>query len=371
MTMQKMRLLILLFVGAIFIYSCQQFSDAKLSTSYLDLPIVPYNYISDTANNYIPTLGRVLFYDSRLSANNSVSCATCHKQALAFADNAQFSRGFAGQLTGRNSMPIQNLTIRKAPTTGGVVIDSGFVFSNALPLFWDGRETLVEAMVLRPITNHVEMGMTLDELIKKLSQLPEYKPLFKDAYGSEEITEGKIGVALGQFIANINSNNSKFDDYVRGSIQLSAVEEIGRTLFFNKYNCNNCHQVIPSGFSIYQFNNFVDIGLDQAPQDKGRADVTFNSEDVGKFKIPKLQNVVLTSPYMHDGRFATLDEVIDHYSTNILYSPNLDTLLKHNGLPKQMLISQEEKIALISFLHTLTDYQMITDPKYSSPFKVK
>ena len=359
----------LIVLGVIFIYSCQKLSDAKLTPLSLDLPEVPYSYISDTANNNIPTLGRVLFYDTRLSASNAVACASCHKQALAFSDNAKFSQGFAGQLTGRNSMPIQNLSpVRRIIESGGVLVDSVFMFSNTA-LFWDGREDLLDAMVLRPITNHVEMGMTLGELTAKLSQLSEYKPLFKKAYGSEEITEGKIGVAIGQFVACINSTHSKFDEYVKGNVQLSATEVTGMNLFLTKYNCNNCHQVVPDGFSIYQFQDFIDIGLDQVPQDPGRADVTQNSQDVGKFKIPTLRNVALTAPYMHDGRFATLEEVIDHYSDHIEPSETLSPSLKDSAnIPTRLRLTKQEKSDLLAFLHTLTDTAFITDPRHADPF---
>lgn len=371
-----MRTKIFLFVVAvIFLNSCQQAADQKLGTTYLDLPQTPYSYSADTSNNLIPTLGRVLFYDTRLSANNSVSCATCHKQAFAFSDNVQFSRGFAGQLTGRNAMPIQNLA--QNTNVGFIdddltitVGDSGFSSFGPHTLFWDGRETLVEAQVLRPITNHVEMGMTIDELTTKLAQLPEYKSLFENAFGSDEITQGKVGVAIAKFISSISSNQSKFDKYTQGQIQLTAAEEIGRGLFFNKYNCNSCHQVtILNGYQ--EGGGFVDIGLDMIPTDQGRFDVTGNSSDMGKFKIPTLRNVALTAPYMHDGRFNTLDEVLNHYSTEILNSKNLDIRLQENGAPKQFLISDQDKQNLIAFLNTLTDYQMITDPKFSSPFKVK
>jgi len=142
-------------------------------------------------------------------------------------------------------------------------------------------------------------------------------------------------------------------------------------MFFGKYNCNTCHQVtIPNGYQLGGGGGFVDTGLDQSPVDKGRFDVTGKLSDVGKFKIPTLRNVALTGPYMHDGRFTTLEEVLNHYSTGILSSKNLDPRLQENGVPKQLLITDEDKQALIAFMNTLTDYRMITDPKLSSPFKI-
>lgn len=369
---------------AVITFSCQQKGTPELATNYLDLPQTPYQYNSGVQNDNIPTLGRVLFYDSRLSASNSVSCASCHKQALAFSDDRQFSRGFTGQPTLRNTLPIQNLVSRNNfPSNPPIVSDSGTLVVNNVPLFWDGREKDIDVQVLMPITNHIEMGMTIDELIGKLSQLPEYAPLFQNAFGDNQVTEKRIAVALGRFIASINSRQSKFDLSLQGKAQLSATEEIGHALFMNKYNCNNCHRLLPqtglgigitgdstaSGYVPAQ--DFLDIGLDATPKDIGRADVTNDPRDVGRFKIPNLRNVALTAPYMHDGRFATLGEVLDHYSTGIVLSPNLDIILQKNGTPQQMMISEGEKQSIIAFLNTLTDYQMITDPKFSSPFKSK
>jgi cytochrome c peroxidase len=363
-----------LFVIAVAILnSCQQANEPKLKETYLDLPEVPYQYNDfGSGNNDVPTLGRVLFYDTRLSANNSVSCASCHKQALAFADNAQFSTGFAGRPTGRNSMPIQNLAQSFGFFEGdpGIPIDSGVVGPQPHTLFWDGRETMVVAQVLMPITNHIEMGMTIDELTKKLSSFPEYQTLFTKAFGTSEVTKEKISIGLASFVSSINSVNSKFDQYLRGQTQLTPEEELGRVVFFEKYDCNSCHQVtIPNGYQ--EGGGFVDTGLDRDPKDVGRYDVTLRTSDLGRFKIPTLRNVVLTGPYMHDGRFNTLDEVIEHYSTGIKNSANLDFRLRTAAGPKQFLISDADKQNLVAFLNTLTDYQMITDPKFSTPFKTK
>lgn len=355
----------LLFVAAVIVFnSCEQASVPSLKETYLDLPEVPYSYDGMDSSNNIPTLGRVLFYDTRLSANNSVSCATCHKQAIAFADNVQFSTGFAGKPTGRNSMPIQNLG------QSNFVFDPGGVFFQPHTLFWDGRETQVDAQVLMPITNHIEMGMTIEELTAKLSLIPEYQILFTKAFGTSEVTKQRISSGLASFVSSINSVNTKFDHYLRGEIRLTPAEELGRIVFFEKYNCNTCHQVtIPNGYQ--EGGGFVDAGLDRDPKDVGRFDVTAVPQDKGRFKIPTLRNVVLTGPYMHDGRFNTLEEVIEHYSTGIKDSENLDPRLMDNGGPKQFLITDTDKQNLIAFLNTLTDYQMITDPKFSSPFKTK
>jgi cytochrome c peroxidase len=358
------RLIALGFVGISFLVSCQMDSLPEARETYLDLPEVPFDY-PFSSNDALPTLGRVLFYDKQLSVNNSVACASCHKQAFAFSDNARFSRGFENRITTRNSMPIQNIG---TPFFG--FFGDPIFFSQAL--FWDGREHDLENLVLRPIVNHVEMGITdLDQLTEKLQQVPYYKALFTDAYGTDEINPYKIGVAVGGFMRNITSRNTKMDKAMMGSSSLTPIEQRGLALFFEKYDCNSCHQVQdPNGY--IAAGTFSNIGLDPVYVDNGLALVSKNANDNGNFKIPSLRNVALTAPYMHDGRFGTLSEVIDHYSTGIANHPSLDHRLRGgNGEPMRMNITNSEKEALIAFLNTMTDHTMITDPKFSSPFKAK
>lgn len=367
--------------------------DQSLQTTYLDLPTAVDQYnlgISDQ----IPTLGRVLFYDKQLSINNSVSCASCHKQSLAFTDNARFSKGFENILTSRNSMPIQNLN----PFNSGVVLfgedgnrlaNNNLVFSSEVnsisdgdsfvsfsgtSLFWDGRENNLRTMVLRPIANHVEMGISdLDKLAVKLSNIPYYKDLFSKAYGSEEVTVDKISEGLTSFLQSITSNQTKLDKVMAGTEQLSALEQQGQFLFVDSYDCNACHQVQnPVGYLFAQGGIFANIGLDATDSDNGLESVTKTATDAGKFKIPSLRNVALTAPYMHDGRFADLESVMEHYSTGLQGNPNLDPRLRTSiGSPLRFNIPPNEKKAIIAFLNTLTDHTMITDPKFSNPFKAK
>jgi cytochrome c peroxidase len=300
-------------------------------------------------------IGRVLFYDKHLSVNNTVSCASCHKQAYAFSDNVAFSKGVFDQSTLRNSPPIQNLNLNE-----------GFNMV-ALSLFWDGRETDLNKMVLQPIVNHIEMGIKdLDELCRKLEAIPYYEELFEMRYGTKEITPEKLSNELSWFVQGI-VGNSEFD---KGN--LTAEQKIGEELFITKYQCNQCHQVqSPHGYLFTPQGGFSDIGLDPIPTDQGRAEITGEVDDLGKFKIPSLRNVALTAPYMHDGRFKTLDEVIEHYNKNISDSPNLDEALKDpsSGKAKKFNISKVEKEALIAFLHSMNSYEMITNPAYSNPFK--
>lgn len=341
----------------------------------LNLPASPYNYALNEGND-LPTLGRVLFYDPRLSANNTVSCSSCHLQSLSFADQASFSAGFEKKATLRNSMPIQN-----------IVSDSFFdPTGNSQPtsLFWDGRQRHLESMVLDPIQNPIEMGTAdLNQLASELSQIKDYKTLFGKAFPFDggTISPQNIGRALAAFLVSIKSNNSKFDQFLAGNNTLSQLELEGKALFFDKYDCNSCHQ-LQAPFNGYQlagngeFGGFADIGLDKNPVDVGVFRVSGNTADKGKFKIPSLRNVALTSPYMHDGRFETLDEVLNHYSEGIKDSDNLDTRLRQADTSnsstvaaKQFHIPAADKQAMIAFLNSLTDLGITTDPMFSSPFK--
>lgn len=391
----------------VIILACEP-SENQTWEMVLDLPETPFTYNVAGVTDDLPTLGRVLFYDTRLSLNNSISCASCHKQTLAFSDNAALSRGFENRVTTRNSMGIQNIIsdafqefIVPADTTGNVdsttivEIDPGIIgYMPGVPvspdfvatptsLFWDGRESNLKQMVTRPIMNHIEMGIhDMDALARKLTQIPEYKSLFHKAFGEQEITADKISQGLSAFLLSIRSNQSKFDRAMvfrtdaftfnskpantltinLPSVNLSAQEELGRQLFFNKFNCNNCHDA----------NGFADIGLDASPKDMGLMETTGSAQHRGQFKIPSLRNVELTGPYMHDGRFKTLESVIEHYSHGIKNSPNLDHRLKgSDGRPLQMNMTAGEVKAIAAFLTTLTDYQMISDARFANPFKAK
>ncbi len=357
-------------------YSCKKTPETPKGTVYLDLPATPYEYSNKTSNNQKATLGRVLFYDSHLSVNNSISCASCHKQALGFADNVAFSVGFEGRLTTRNSKNIANIT--------GDKFELSTIDTTNLPLFWDGREEVLQHLVSKPITNHVEMGINdFSALPAKLQTLSYYPSLFQNAYGSTEITTDKISECVAVFLSSIRTDNSRFDQFVKElsagtstggvvpvtSNVLTPLELNGYVAFTTKYNCENCHHIISSS---YTTNDFKDIGLDKTYTDMGRGTVTGTKSDNGKFRVPNLHNVALTAPYMHDGRYKTLDEVIDHYSNNIKTSANLDGMLRDaKGNAMAMNITTADRQAIIAFLNTMTDYVMISDPKFSNPFKLK
>lgn len=396
LTVLKMKHIGMVVALVIVVFSCDPFYSENREVT-LELPAEPFSYNVSGLSDHIPTLGRVLFYDPRLSINNTVSCGSCHKQALAFSDNTAFSRGFENRITPRNSMPIQNIisdafkgeSVLIDSSGGTVVIDTIFTdegitylpgvvvppdfFIQPTKLFWDGRESDLQTMVTRPIMNHIEMGIhDMDVLALKLSTIPEYKQLFSNAFNDEEVSKEKIAIALSSFLLSIRSNQSKFDksvtfqntsnqaDHNVNRFLLNAQEELGRRLFFDKFNCNSCHES----------NGFSDIGLDANPKDAGFSAVTGNNNDAGMFKIPSLRNVEITGPYMHDGRFKTLEEVLEHYSHGIKNSPNLDARFKSaDGKTKQLNMSQAEIKAIAAFLTTLTDYEMINDPKLANPFR--
>ena len=296
------------------------------------------------------TLGRVLFYDKNLSFNNAVSCASCHHQEHAFSDTAIFSKGFQGDLTGRNAMAIYNVNINST-------------------FFWDSRAATIEEQALMPVQHPFEMGMTLDQLEVKLTALSYYKTLFETAFGSTEITSTRIALALGQFMKAMRSFRSKYDQGVENNFASFTPQEMqGHEIFTSEAaRCSNCHNSQNFG-GITQRNN----GLDAVFSDEGIGALTGNSSDIGKFKSTSLRNIELTAPYMHDGRFKTLEDVVDYYSADINAHPNLDDLLTTNmtvgGPPLQLDFTKSERAALVAFLKTLTDYEFINDIRYSNPF---
>jgi cytochrome c peroxidase len=330
----------------------------------LDITGAPVNTTRLDMTPWGATLGRVLFYDKNLSLNNTISCASCHHQDKAFSDGQQFSTGFQGRITPRNSMAIIN------PITQN-------------NLFWDSRSRTISDLSLKPVQNHIEMGMeNLDLLVTKLEEIPYYKPLFKKAFNSEYVTKERISSALSQFIGSITTSRSRFDQSsVSGFSNFSELEKLGMNLFnSDKAKCASCHGggnmaaqdgpndpyggggAFNSSGVITDLRGATNIGLDLVYRDNGLGD--------GRFRIPSLRNIELTAPYMHDGRFKTLDEVLDHYTSGIKPHKHLDVKFTDgHGNLKMLNLNDLEKKAIIAFLRTLTDKEMTTDPKYSNPFK--
>ncbi|MBO9732755.1 MAG: hypothetical protein J7623_29200 [Chitinophaga sp.] len=306
------------------------------------------------------TLGRVLFYDKSLSVNNTVACASCHHQANAFADITALSKGFDGGHTRRNAMPVVNIR-----------------FFPDRKMFWDFRAGDIETQTLMPIVDHVEMGMPdLATLEKKLSTIDYYPALFKAAFGTTDITAAKIGKALSQFLRSIVSFNSKYDQGVENNFANFTPQELEGLHIMQRDFCTECHSDLGTS-QLGQRSSFLTLentgintgvgsnnGLETDYTDKGYGEITHQAKDQGTFKIPSLRNVALTAPYMHDGRFATLDQVLDHYAAGIKGNPNLGIQLRPGGIP----LSADEKKNLIAFMHTLTDESLLKDVKYADPF---
>jgi len=302
-------------------------------------------------------LGRMLFYETMLSKDGSQNCASCHNQKNGFSDTTQFSIGVAGLPGKRQAMAIFNMAWHKNE------------------FFWDGRAHLLRDQSLKPIEDELEMDETLENVIAKLSATDLYKNQFMRAFGSEEITSEKMSLAMEQFMFNIVSADSKFDKFRAGEISLSESEERGRILFETEYNpyfpddsgadCKHCH-----GGPNFDNNQYMNNGLDSDANitDIGRESVTENANDKAKFKVPSLRNIALTPPYMHDGRFNTLEEVIEHYNSGVKQSGSIDpailNTLNHGGL----LLTDQDKTDLVNFLKTLTDDTFLNNPDYMSPF---
>jgi len=300
-------------------------------------------------------LGRMLFYEKDLSRTATMSCATCHDPNTAFSDTNRFSLGVTGQVGTRQAMAIFNLAWN----------DNGF--------FWDGRSNLLRHQSLIPIQDPIEMDESLENVVSKLQARSMYRTQFQNAFGTDQIDTNLISLALEQFMHSIVSNQSKYDDYIAGNATLTAQEERGRVLFFNEYtpafpsvsgaDCQHCH-----GGANFENDRYMNNGLDADAQftDIGREMVTGLASDRAKFKVPSLRNIELTPPYMHDGRFKTLEEVVDHYDQVTNSSTMAPEFLQQ--LPNGLQLSQADKDALVAFLKTLTDPNLATNPDYSNPF---
>lgn len=282
-------------------------------------------------------LGRMLFYDPILSSDSSISCGSCHHQSHAFADQSiDFSIGVNGRKGLRNSPALFNLSWQ--------------------PYYmWDGGINHIEIMPLAPLTNHLEMNETISNILLKLNRNSRYKSYFNAVFNKDPIDDKMMFLALAQFTAQINSFGSKYDQMRQHKLSFSQDELNGYELF--KQHCNTCHK--EPLFSDFSFRN---NGIDSILKDEGRGMVTQQNNDKGKFKVPSLRNIELTSPYMHDGRFNSLNQVINHYSESIKNSTTVDQSLINN-----IHFSENEKHQLITFLKTLTDSELTKSIQFSAP----
>lgn len=371
-------------------YTTEEFETVSKTLNLPDQPIdyvvkLPEHFTNFGArapfiNNSVATLGRVLFYDKKLSANNTVSCASCHLQERAFADPVKFSEGFAGELTKRNSFALGAVANFEATYGGG---GGGFepsifpINGGGGTLFWDNRSGSIADQTRQTLTDPIEMGADLHALSTEIAGQDYYKVLFSKAFGTTQVNEHLVFDALDQFINSMITSNSKFDEALlnQGDLNLdspfsgfTAQENNGKALYMA--NCSSCH----GNNMVTTFMPSANNGLDLVYDDKGIGDLSnvSDSQFDGLFKVPLLRNVELTGPYMHDGRFETLREVVEHYNSGIKAHPNLDIRLTENfsgTTPINMNLSETDKDDLIAFLHTLTDNEFITEEKYADPFK--
>jgi len=345
-------------------YSPNDPDSLYIGTPYVQ-PVIPnliYTYrsiVSPTDNPMTVQgiqLGRMLFYDSTLSLTRQISCAHCHKQQFAFGDDTRLSLNVLGSTT------------RKTPTLTNMGMNPAF--------FWDGRQGSIEDAV-NDAMNH-EMRPDFNSVISYLSGTPQYTYLFKKAFGRPgDITEDKIEKAIAQFIRTMVSTNSRIDQYFRGEIQLTTDESAGLDSFFSNTggDCYHCHfDEIYLTFAIQAPSvRYANNGLDSVTSvfqfaDKGRGAIDGDTNDFGKFKIPTLRNVAVTAPYMHDGRFTTLNQVIGHYSDSLKPSPNINALSLTHINQRGLHLDAVGKERILAFLNALTDTAFLHNPALSNPF---
>lgn len=294
-------------------------------------------------------LGRKLFYDPILSGDGTQACATCHAPELAFTDSRQFSIGIDGIQGTRNSMPLFNMA-----------------WNYNENFFWDGRANSLENQALEPVENPIEMHNTWENATASLQATANYPELFSTAFGTDIITKDLVSKAIAQFERTLISGNSKFDKYLLGEATLTASEQNGIAVFMDetKGDCFHCHGDPNS--PLWTDNTFHNNGLDETITDLGLGDFTGDPRDFGLFKSPSLRNLAYTAPYMHDGRFQTLEEVINHYSEGLVYSETIDPLMKkvaEGGVH----LTEQEKIDLKAFLLSLSDPSFISNPAFQNP----
>lgn len=331
--------------GVIVINACRKQDRTGVSTTPLQLtipdgwPKPAYTFANNPLTEQGFQLGRKLFYDGRLSKDGNFPCSSCHQQFAAFATfDHDLSHGFNNQFTTRNSPGLFNLAWHKE-------------------LHWDGGINHIEVQALAPITAANEMAETIEGVLGKLAADDEYRAMFRNAFGDDNITSQRMLLALTQFMAAMVSSDAKYDKVMRGEASFTVHENEGYSIF--KAKCASCHT--EPLFTDLSFRN-NGLPLNPTIMDNGRMGITNQSSDSLKFKVPSLRNMMLTFPYMHDGRFRSPLMVLDHYSDGIQQGPTLDPSLS-NGIP----LTMTEKYYLLEFFRTLTDSSFLNDRRFSQP----
>jgi cytochrome c peroxidase len=346
-----MKSILVSFLMLMLLLGCSNGSDE--SSAYVDIPIplqTPSNFppmAYDLQNNPITLkgfeLGKKLFYDGRLSSDGTISCGFCHEQRHAFTHHGHtVSQGVDGQTGTRNTPAIQNLAFQRT-------------------FMYDGATDHLNLQPLIPLTSEIEMNGNLTQIVAMMKADPEYQKLFAAAFPGKPINTEQMLNAMAQFMAMVVSSNSRFDHFRRNEAggTLSTEEQQGYAIFNQK--CASCHAT-----DLFTDDSFRNNGLAVNPQvnDIGRYRVTLNENDRYKFKVPSLRNIEKTAPYMHDGRFFTLEAVLNHYSSGVVGSATLDASLSNNG-NLGIALTDSEKAKIIAFLKTLTDEQYLKDPRFA------
>ncbi|MBD3889959.1 cytochrome-c peroxidase [Olleya marilimosa] len=346
-----MKKLSLVLLGLVTLFAC---SNSTETANYVPIPLqlelptnfpeIAYNLDNNPITDAGFELGKRLFYEGKLSSNGAIACAFCHEQAFAFTHHGHnLSHGVNGGIGLRNAQPIQNLAYQTS-------------------FMWDGAASHLDLQPILPITSELEMGETLSNVIVKLQQDSYYQAQFAKAFDGGEVNTENMLKALSQFMLMMISSNSKYDKYVRqeDNVTLTALELDGLNTFQNK--CSSCH-----ASDLFTDQTFRNNGLPINPQlnDKGRFNILENPNDLYKFKVPSLRNVEVSYPYMHDGRFSTLEVVLDFYDSGIVDNGNVDPSLQKADGTYGISLSAYEKESVIAFLKTLTDNQFLEDERFA------
>ncbi len=358
--------------------------ETALLGEYLNLPDLPLDYTVEfplhlRSAGLFPrpverdkaVLGRVLFYDKQLSKDGTIACASCHKQEIGFSDDQRVSLGVYGRAGERNAIALSSVANFSAYY--GTDING----SQAIRFFWDNRAETAADQNRGSLTNPLEMDMHMSDVVAAVENQPYYQPLFRKAYGDGAVTADRVNESIANFINALGSFQSKFDEeaskpgpnvyYVdldRQFAGFSLEENRGKSIYMQ--NCASCHSTNMGRPVLFYANNGLDAGF---TSDLGVGGITGASLEKGVFKVPTLRNIALTAPYMHDGRFQTLEEVVEHYNSGIQDHPNLHHDLQVGGQPKRMHMSAGSKQDLIAFLNTLTDEKLRVDERFANPFK--